>query len=160
VAVTDWVDVLASIWEVYDPQGRPIHSYRAYDPISRAYAFPDSISEWPSVLTYPTKVDVMYSAGGPQLLHWQGISEFHIVPSVDKVHYPYIFEFFKLIYKAASSHFQLDQTVASFMVQTTDGGSAIIGPVTLKYGSEEPHLGLVVNWTVKEDIANEITFGA
>jgi len=48
---------------------------------------------------------------------------------------------------------------AWFLLRSGDGPS-IVGPVTLQYGTEAPHLGLVVYWTVKEDVSGDFTVAA
>lgn len=159
MAVTDWIDTLASIWEVEDPNGKTIHSYRVYDPSERGYAFPETINEWPSVLSYPTSMDVEYSQSGPQLAYWLGVSEFYCMPSVDKIHIPYVMDFYKIIYHQAARNFQLGGLVTEFHIFPGDAGPSIQGPVELRYGGEEPHMGLIVNWFVKEQIVSEIDFG-
>jgi len=36
-------------------------------------------------------------------------------------------------------------------------GGNVQGPVVLNYGGDDPYLGIVAYWEVKEDISDEIT---
>lgn len=160
MAVSDWIDTLAAVWEVPDPEGREIHSYRMYSSLERAYAFPEIITEFPSVLNYTVSMDPEYSHAGPQMAYWLGVSEFHCTPSVDKEHYPYVMDFFEIIYRQAAANFTLGGIVKEFhILRGHPNGPSIRGPVQLTYGDEAPHLGLIVNWFVKEQIVSEINFG-
>lgn len=146
MAVTNWIDKIAAVWAaVDDGKNGFVRSYKSFEKAE----FPDALSTFPCVLTYVTNLpSVQYSAGGVNKAVWRGISEFHIVSNTLKSNYPYLMGFYDRIIKAAAANYQLGGTVDHFVLVNPDA----IRPGILSYGSEEPHLGLIVNWEVKEDL--------
>jgi hypothetical protein len=122
--------------------------------------FPESInpaSDLPIALSIPSQVEVEYSAGGPKIMIWRGVTEFHITGDASKKHLPALIPFFGLIVKAAASNPTLNHKVELFVIETR--ADSIQGPMALQYGNESPHWGFVVNWWVKERVDGEIVVG-
>lgn len=140
MAIENWIDALAAVWdEVGDGRGGYVKSYRCVD---RA-EFPEAIAQYPAVISYPRSV---LCDGFTDI--WTGVSEFHISESDAKFLLPEVIGYFARIRNAAMAHITLGGLVARFVL--ADQNASIQGPVALVYGSEHPHWGLVVNWTVKE----------
>jgi len=151
VAVENWIDEIVDVWKaIEDPKGGNLRAFYVF----KKGEFPEAISDFPCVLTYTADVRNEYSSGGPLIDTWRGVSEFHLVPDVGKQHYPYIMRWFALIRNAAAGSMQLNSKVAHFLLSQEDSPS-IEGPVKLIFGSEAEHLGLIVHWTVKENVSGD-----
>lgn len=154
MAITDWIDKLARVWEVSDGKGGTVYSYRLYE----KNEFPAAIVDFPSAVSYVTEAIIEYSAGGPCIDFYRGVTEFHLVPGAEKSNIPYVLEFFARIRDAAARNIQLSSTVARFTLRSE--AASIQGPVVLQYGAEEPHLGLIVFWEVKENVSGDFAVQA
>lgn len=145
MAVENWIDQIAQIWgTVEDGQGGFVKSYSVFE---RA-EFPEALTVFPCALTYVSRVPVIqYSAGGPGVIVWRGVSEFHLTASVNKGRLPYVMRFYDRIIRAAASQVTLGGAVSHFILGPDDP----LQPGILVYGNEEPHYGIAVNWTVKEN---------
>lgn len=150
MAVENWIDEIARLFEISDGKGGTIRSYRVYEKSD----FPEAINTYPCALTFTTEIEC-HDGSGAQYDLWQGITEFHLYDGVDKSKYPYIMLFFDRICKAAVGNVTLTGKVSYFKLRS-DNGPSIVGPATLQYGSENPHLGLVVYWIVKENVTRII----
>jgi hypothetical protein len=154
MAVEEWIDEIAALAGTVDNgKGGKVLSYSVF----RRAEFPESLSTFPCALTYTSEVRSTYSLGGPNIDLWYGITEFHLVPNIAKSHYPFIMRFFARIKAAFAVHMTLGGKVAYCQLRTDEPG--LQGPVTLQYGSEDPHLGIVARWMVKEDTTGEFTVG-
>ncbi len=146
MAVENWLDEITKIWDgVSDGRGGYVKSYRVYEKAE----FPEAINVFPCAITYTKDMTPVYSAGGVQVELWNGITEFHLSPDVDKSRFPGLMLYFARIRAAAAADLQLSGKVAHFLIRT-EGGPGIEGPVVLQYGSEAPHHALMVYWKVKE----------
>jgi hypothetical protein len=154
LAIESWIDEIAKLaGEVEDGRGGHVRSYSVFE---RA-EFPESLSLFPCALTYATEVTCQVSEGLCIDL-WKGTTEFHLFPDVAKNHYPEIMLYFARIRNAFALHRKLAGKVAYCQLVTEEGPS-IQGPVVLQYGSEEPHLGLIARWVVKENVTGKFTLG-
>jgi len=155
MAVETWIDDITRLWDqVSDGRGGSVRSYRVYEKDD----FPEALSDFPCALTYSTEVENVYSLGGPLVDLWQGVTEFHLFPNVDKRNFPAIMKFFARIRNAASGSMTLGGKVAHFLLRNANsGGASIQGPVVLQYGGEEPHHGLLVFWEVNENCSGDYT---
>lgn len=151
MSVESWIDTLCGIWEISDGRGGTVQSYKVYEKSE----FPESISQVPCALTYTQGNHMQISAGGGQSI-WQGITEFHLTDNVDKSNFPYIMLFFSRIRTAAAANLQLGGLVDHFSLRA-DVIPNVQGPVTLQYGSEAEHHGIVVYWEVKESEADTVS---
>lgn len=153
MAVQNWIDKIAAVWAaIEDGKGGNVRAYKSFE----AAEFPEALSVFPCVISYVTGTpSIQYSAGGPQIAVWRGVSEFHLVPNVSKSNYPYVIKFYDKIIRAAAANYQLGGVVHHFALVNPDA----IKPVVLVYGSEEPHLGILVNWEVKEELTVTVSVG-
>lgn len=153
MAVEEWIDQVCKVWAtVPDGKGGAVRSYSVYE----RDEFPESIATFPCAITYVTSVIDQYSLGGPNIDHWEGITEFHLFPTTDKRNYPAIMLFFARIRNAAAANMKLNNLVNFFMLRQGDEPS-IEGPVRLTYASEPEHHGLIVHWIVKDNVTGDFT---
>jgi hypothetical protein len=154
VAIIDWIDEVTRVWEINDGKGGLVKSYRLYE----SKEFPEALAgvKFPCALTYVVSAENQYSLGGPCIDTYEGVTEFHLAPNVSKANLPYILPFFARIRDAAAAHMNLGGLVAWWMLKS-GGGEPSISLVTLQYGDESPHLGLMVRWTCKENVSGDFT---
>lgn len=153
--IENWVDEMAKVWQGIVFGQKTVRSYKLIEKAE----FPDSIDPadldlTPVALTISASMEPEYSAGGPALGYWKGVTEFHVSPDLDRGRLPSIIPWFGLIVKAAAGHMKLNSTVELFLVEN------ITGPMALQYGNESPHWGFIVTWNVKERIEGELTVSA
>lgn len=154
MAVEDWIDEIADLaGTVDDGRGGKVRSYRVFAKAE----FPESLSDYPCALTYTAEVRPDYSLSGPCTDLWYGMTEFHLFPNVAKSNYPALMRYFARIKAAFALHMTLNGKVAYVQLRTDEPG--LQGPVTLQYGEEAQHLGIVARWVVKEDTTGEFTVG-
>jgi len=151
MAVTDWIDKIAQVFEVANGKGGTVLSYRMYDRNN----IPEALTSYPCAISYVTEARHQYSLGGPCLDFYNGVTEFHLTPNASKANLPYIMPYFARIRDAAAGNITLSGTVAHFLLRLDE--ASVTGPVTLQYGQEEPHHGLVVRWEVKEEVSGDFT---
>lgn len=156
MAVESWIDTICDVWgTIPNGKGGFVRSFYVY----KRDEFPAAITAemMPCVITYTTSVESDVNAA-QTLEHWTGTTEFHLFPNDDKRHYPALMLYFKRIRQAAAANITLGGLVAYFVLRsnkTRTTGTSIDGPVVMQYGGENPHLGLVVHWLVKEDVTTE-----
>lgn len=153
MAVETWIDEIVALAGTISDGKVKVRSYSVFNKAE----FPESITVFPCALTYTVDVRPAYSLGGPCVDLWSGITEFHLFPSVAKSNYPAIMRYFARIKAAFASKMALNGKVAYFQLRSDEPG--LQGPVTLQYGSEDPHLGIVARWIVKEDTTGDFTVG-
>jgi hypothetical protein len=154
MAVENWIDEIADLaGTVDDGKGKKVRSYRVF----KKAEFPEALNVFPCALTYTTEVRPAYSMGGPCTDLWYGITEFHLVPDEAKKNYPFIMRFFARIKAAFALHMTLGGRVAYVQLRTDEAG--LQGPLVLQYGTENPHLGIIARWIVKEDTSGDFTVG-
>lgn len=155
--ITDWIDALQDMWASI--QGDGFKTVRAPYLVKRA-EFPSSIDP-KDLLTSPMAISVVgeteftYSAGGPNEGFYQGVTEFHVAPSLDMGLIPQMLQWPRLIAVKAAANMKLGGLVHNFVLQQRP--DQITGPVELQYGDENPHWGFVVYWEVKENLNAAIT---
>lgn len=151
-----WLDELAKIWEFSDGRFGTVRSYRLIEKAE----FPSSIVPAdlltsPIALTVPASLKPEYSSGGPLIAYWNGVTEFHVAPDIDRGRVPALMPWYGMILNAATSHMRLNNTVELFLL--ADSENAIEGPIGLQYGDEAEHWGFTVQWQVKQRIEGMIT---
>lgn len=149
MAVENWIDKICDLMSVSDGAGGHVRSYHVYDKSE----FPESLSQFPCAITYIVGYTPLYSAGGPLKGIYRGRTELHLTDSVDKSKMPGLMLYLARLRNVCSGAMQLGGLVDHFILVAEP--SAIVGPSVLQYGSEEPHLGYIVNWQVKADEAGE-----
>ena len=140
--IESWIDALTRVWEIEDGRGGTVKSYRLFE----AEELPEALSIYPCAISYPTQMD-MHSGSAAYNL-WQGVTEFHISPTVEKTAIADVLRYFARIRSAAAANVTLGGLVSYFVL---DESSSIQGPVHLEYGEQSPGMGLIVHWTVKEN---------
>jgi hypothetical protein len=151
--IDNWIDALCKIWEVEDGRGGTVTSYRLFE----RDEFPEEIPlDRPTALTFVDGVDFQYSQGGPLTAIWKGSTEFNLTPDLSRKRVPAVLRYFKRIMAAATDNMKLGGLVSYFILDETD----TITLEVLQYGNQARHLGLVVNWTVKEVLSSaDLTVG-
>jgi hypothetical protein len=156
MSVEAWIDDIVDVCAgIAGHHGKSLRAYYVY----RKAEFPDAIATFPCVLTFTDAMRSDYSAGGPNLDAWTGICEFHLFPDLSRAHYPECMLYFARIRNAFAAHITLGGKVEHFLPRV-DTPYPVRGPVRLQYGEEAPHLGIVVQWQVKENVGSEVTVAA
>jgi hypothetical protein len=145
MAIEDWIDKLVDVAGSVDAGNKK--KVRAFY-VFKKTEFPESITDFPCALTFTENVSMDYPDAGPNRDEWQGIIEFHITNNTKKSNYPTIMRYFSRIRTA----FKANRILADNVILKLQGqnGPSIEGPVTLQYGDEQQHLGLLVHWIVRE----------
>jgi hypothetical protein len=146
--IQNWIDEIAKRWEMDDGAGGTVKSYRSHE-------FPESLAQFPCAITYVRSWQPVAGLGvaSPMKALYRGVTELHVVPNTAKQNLPKCNRYFGLIRNAVVAHLQLGGLVDDF--RFASDREAILGPVELKYGNEDGHLGLVINWEVKVDESAE-----
>jgi len=152
--IETWIDALAKIWMFDDGQGKLVKSYRLFDKSDR---IPESITEFPCAISYPTGLQPQYGASIPTILIWDGATEFHLAGDVQLNNIPYALPFFRKILSAAAGNIKLAGTVSEFSIPFEPGALSL---VEFEYGAGPSHRGILVHWRVKEDVSGQITISA
>jgi hypothetical protein len=154
MAIESWIDEVCKVWATLEFRKKTfVKSY----PVFSKDGFPEDLSEFPCALTYVQEANMNYSLGGPCRDIYIGQTELHLVGNTQKKHYADILRFYKRIRDAAAASLTLNGKVKLFALAPT---RSIQGPVTMQWGSEAEHLGLIVRWTVKEDSSGQFTIGS
>lgn len=152
--IEHWIDTLSAVWEVDTGRGGRVRSYR----MVAVSEIPETLDPTAFPVALPASVkltDVEYSMGGPAYCIWKGMTEFHISPNCSKGELPYVFSYYAKIWRAAALNFKLGGLVEYFVLDKGD----TMQLAALQYGDEAEHWGLLVNWTVKEHVESQLTFG-
>ena len=155
--IQDWIDAVQDMWASI--QGEGFKTVRAPYMVKRA-EFPSAIDAKelltsPIVLSIPGEQMFEYSLGGQNTFYCQGVSEFHVAPSLDMGLLPHLIQWSGLIAVKAAANMKLGGLVHNFVLQNRP--DQITGPVELQYGDEQPHWGFIVYWEVKEIVNSSIT---
>ena len=149
MAQLDWIDYLAGLWAIpYEGNTKRLRTYK----VVGKREWPETL-DTPCVLTWSENETGIISAGGPSISFYTGISEFHLVDGVDKSKIPFIETFKDKILTIAATNIGLNNPSKIQFYLAEFPTPRITGPLALDYGEEHRHLGLVVNWTVSEDVS-------
>lgn len=148
MAIENWIDDLTNLWGTVESHRSG--NVKSYSVLNKK-EIPEDVTVFPSVITPSFELVPTYARAGSFDL-WRGISEFHLFEDTSKKHYPDIMKYFNRIKVVAASSIQLGGKVASVLIDTKSG-PGIVGPSVLQWGTEAPHLGLVVTWIVKETVS-------
>jgi hypothetical protein len=152
MAVEEWADEIAALaGTVGDGRGGKVRSYAVF----KKAEFPEAITVYPCAITYTAEMTPSYSLGGPCIDLWHGVTEFHLFAGVAKSNYPALMRYFARIKAAFAGAMTLGGKVAYCQLRIDEPG--LQGPVVLQYGGEDPHLGIVARWVVKEDTSADFT---
>jgi hypothetical protein len=155
--ITSWIDGMQDMWrgitgDGFDTVFAPYLVKRAEFPSA---IDPKTLARQPTALSIPGEFQFQYSAGGQQTLFVQGVTEFHVAPSLDMGLIPSLMQWPGLIAAKAAANMKLGGLVHNFVLQARD--DQITGPVELKFGDEQPHWGFIAYWEVKEIVNGSIT---
>lgn len=153
MAVENWIDAYTEMIGGITVKKQAVKSFSLF----KKDNFPKAISEFPSALTFIDGVNLQASGTGPSIEFWTGTTEFHIFPDIGVNNYPGIMPWFRAIRDQFGTHVTLSGKVTYCLL--VDNPYCIEGPVTLTYGTDAPHLGLVAHWRIKNHVNAEFTFG-
>lgn len=157
--IETWIDTLAKVWEVDDGKGNLVFAPRIFGKDEFPEALPKI--DKPIALTFITDTATSYSVGGPCINITHGFTEFHFQGGLNRSQIPYVLKFINRIEAAAAGAARLGGLVEHFLLTPINAGQpSIQGPVTLQYGDEAEHWGLIVNWEVKENVTGQFTVSA
>ena len=143
-----WFNSLCKLFgEIRDDKGVAVVSYSLEK-------IPESVTKVPCAISFlEGNIDHSPSTGGPTMVTYHGKTEFHLTMGVQKNLLPYVLSFPDKILQKAASSITLGGKVVSFRLVTP--GS--IRPVTLSWGNEDEHFGLLVPWVVIENQSGKYT---
>lgn len=155
--IPNWIDAVQDVWAGITGDG--FKNVRAPYLIKTAQ-FPSAIDPkdlqaHPIALSFVGETQFKYSAGGPNEGFYNGVTEFHVSPSLDMGLMPSLMQWPGLIAQAADGQMKLGGLVHNFVLQNRP--DQITGPVELQYGDETPHWGFIVYWEVKENLNTALT---
>ncbi|NSW52206.1 MAG: hypothetical protein HPY85_06855 [Anaerolineae bacterium] len=146
MAVEQWIDEIARLCgEIEGHDGKKVKSYSLFE----KREIPETLTVFPCAIHYVENVQLSYSVGGPNIELWYGVSEFHLFGDNKRSNVPDALRMYARIRNAFASHLRLNGKVAYCLLRPNQEN--ILGPVEMKYGTENPHMGLVARWVVKED---------
>ena len=155
-----WIDAMQDVWRTISGNG--------FQTVNAPYLIkhadyptaldPAKLMTEPIALSMIAETKFQYSAGGPNIGFYQGVTEFHVAPNVEHGLLPSLMQWPGLIVVAAATHLNLGGLVEHFALQDRD--DQISGPMELQYGDENPHWGFIAYWEVKENVNTAITVAA
>lgn len=158
-SVETWLDTLCKVWgTVSDNEGKTVRSFLVFE----RNELPDSwitAVEGPCAASYVETMQVEYSTGGPTLFFWNGLTEFHITPDVKPANASTVMLYFARIFAAAAGSMKLSNTVEHFYIQPVENAIQMVTfnhPVT----NQPDHQGIVVRWSVKQNVSGDYTVSA
>lgn len=154
--IENWIDALCDVWATVEAPGfrRMKSPYLIKD-----QKFPAAISpkdDFPIALTIPAYNDLEYSAGGPKLGFFTGVTQFHLTPDLSMAHIPSMLPYYNRIWVAAAANLKLGGLVEHFIITKPN---SITGPIALQWGDEAEHWGFLVNWEVKDKSNPSVVVG-
>lgn len=147
-----WLDALNAVFGVDTGRGSKV----ATPKVTVSNAYPESLPSLPVALSWPVSLEPTYGApdsSAPTILIWQGETEMHLTPDVKKSNLPYVYRFFGRILAAAKANITLGGLVEYFIIPK---GANSMEPAILQYGGEAPHIGIIIRWTVKQNLSGQI----
>jgi hypothetical protein len=155
--ISDWIDAVQNVWAGIQGDG---FDYVRAPLMVKKREYPSAIDAkdlglHPIALSMVGETMFQYSMGGPNLGFYQGVTEFHVAPNLDRSAVPDLLKWSRLIVRAAAANMKLGGLVELFVLQERD--DQINGPLALQYGDETEHWGFLVYWEVKEQLNTAIT---
>ncbi len=141
--IENWIDEVAKVFEISNGRGGKLRSFRVFE----RNEFPESMSDFPCAVTYPTEVRMKYGETAHDL--WNGVTELHLFPNTQKTNIPETLRYYARIKSAVAAHITLGGLVSYFILDQE--GPSVQGPVALSFGELGEHMGLIVHWVVKEN---------
>jgi hypothetical protein len=142
-----WGSALTDAWKaIKDPTGRTIKVY-GFNQI------PATITDIPCAFSVVSGlVEAPYSAGGDNVMHWKGKTEFHLTLDLSLKNLSILWPYFKKIIDAAAASISLGGKVRGFFLNdiTLDA---------VQFGAETEHYALIATWELYESVVGKITVG-
>lgn len=148
-----WFDALCDVMSVTGPDGKQVTSFYIF----KREDYPQAISpeQIPCVVNYITNPELQYSEGGPNIILWNGQSEFHLTTDVKPSNIPFVIKFFEIIIRACAGKMQLSGTVAYFCIlQNTKEAIQFI--TYRNPEGRDDHQGIILQWQVKQLINSDL----
>lgn len=155
--IQSWLDNLCEVMGVTDRHGKQVRSFHVFD----RNELPDAITpeSMPCAVSYVTDIQLQYSMGGPTLLFSTGQTEFHLTTDVKPANVAYCMSLFEPIVRACANDMQLGGTVEYFTILQNAGAALQFMTYTNADGRSD-HQGVVVRWSVKQNISGDLTVSA
>lgn len=147
--VESWFDVLCQVWGTIVVNKKPVKSYLMRE-------IPESVKQFPCAITFLNPVKPSYSLGGGAVVVYEGTTEFHLTGNLLRSQMGFVMQFPDKIIAAAAKNLTLGGRVTDFRI--TRNASLEINELT--WGSETPHFGISVPWTVEENQSGKFTVSA
>jgi hypothetical protein len=151
--IEKWIDTLNAVWALDTGRNQVV---RTPSCISKN-DFPEALTDLsiPVALSWPLVLSAKYGAGSssfPTILIVHGETEIHLTPDVKKTNLAFILPFFGRILNAAKTNITLSGLVEYFVLDEENAMELVV----MQYGSEAPHHGIVIHWTVKQNLSGQI----
>lgn len=153
--IENWIDTLNAVWAFDYGRGQVVRTPKCATMNEFPEALNDLADRGPIALSWPIAVQPQYGSSSssiPTILVWRGQTELHLTPDVKKTNLSFILPFFGRILNAAKTNITLGGLVQYFMLEDAENLQLSI----LRYGDEAPHHGIVINWTVKQNLSGQI----
>lgn len=158
-SVETWMDTLCKVWgTVSDGDGGTVRSFLVFERNELPGSFVTAV-EGACAASYVDSLQLEYSAGGPTLFFWSGLTEFHLTPDVKPANASAVMLYFARIVAAAMQNVKLSNTVEHFFILNTENALQMVTfnhPVT----GQPDHQGILVRWQVKQNVSGDYTVSA
>jgi hypothetical protein len=154
--IEKWLDTLNAVWGFDFGRGQVIRTPKCATKNEFPEALGDLADQGPIALSWPVSAQPKYGASSssiPTILIWKGITELHLVPDVKKTNLAFLLPFYGKILNAAKTNITLGGLVEYFILDDREDNFELS---ILQYGSENPHHGIVLHWTVKQNLSGQI----
>jgi len=152
--VEKWIDTLNAVWAFEYGRGQVVRTPKCSTKNEFPEALPD-LTKGPIALSWPIAVKATYGAASssiPTILIWRGETELHLTPDVKKTNMAFCLPFFGRILYAAKTNITLGGLVEHFVLKDAENMQLSV----LQYGSEAPHHGIIIRWSVKQNLSGQI----
>lgn len=155
-AAHTWIDKIAAVFNIEDGKGGRVRSYKQAD----LKELPDAITsdQVPCVVHHIRDCQPLYSLGGPTILFWEGVSQFHLFEDIKAANWSEALPYFPRILAAAMGNVKLNGTVDTFMIP--EQPRAIWFVTFRRIDGSDDHDGIQVTWTVKQTVTGSYTVSA
>jgi hypothetical protein len=154
--VETWLDKLCSVWgTVSDGENGTVRSFLVFERNEMPNSFITAI-EGACAASYVESLQPEYSAGGPTLFFWSGLTEFHLTADVKPANAGMVMLYFSRIVAAAAGNMKLSNTVEHFFIPPVENAVQMVTfnhPVT----GQPDHQGILVRWQVKQNVSGSYT---
>ena len=154
--VEKWIDTLNAVWAFEYGRGQVVRTPKCSLKNEFPESLPDLSSKGPLALSWPEKIQKLVygapNASTPTIIVWRGMTELHLTADVKKTNIAFILPFFGRIVNAAKTNITLGGLVEYLVLEEAENLDISV----LKYGDEAPHHGIVIRWSVKQNLSGQI----